>query len=337
MEWDEAIDLSKRKMSSRLIVERALARGWKVCGFPTIKPLFLLYIPGRETPVRIYSASPPQMSYAASKIAKDKAVTNALLQANGLPVPEEIRLAARGDMDTAAAQAFLAAHQTVVVKPLDASHGKGITVNVSTAAHLDEALQEAAAHTERSELIVQEQVPGIDVRVVCIGYKYADAISRLPASVVGNGIHTVKELVDITNGSDERGANYSARLNTIPQDRVLAYLGADKFAQVPQAGETVQVIGVSNVGMGGERHNIRQDIPLFLQEMAIKAARTLELPVCGIDFMVKRLPQAGDTLEDLQPKIIEANECPMLTMYEDLQSPEQLALIDRYLDYVASY
>lgn len=335
MEWNYDIDLDKRKFTSRLIVERTLARGWKIAGFKTNPAIFLVYVPGRDKPVKIFSASPPQMPYPASKIAKDKFITNQLLGQENLPVPHELLLDIDEPLSDEVLSTFLTQNQRVVVKPLDASHGKGITVDITSVEQLTRAIDEAKRHTEKSIILVQQQIEGIDIRIVCIDYQFVDAISRIPASVVGDGQHTIKELIEITNASDERGENYKARLNVIPLDRATEYLGTERMVTVPAVREEVQVIGVSNVGMGGVRHNIKHDIPEFLKDYAIQAAKALELPVCGVDFMVRRLPKVTDTAEDLSPSIIEANECPMLTMYDDLTSDEQSAVIDRYLDYIA--
>jgi cyanophycin synthetase len=336
MEENEAIDLSKIKFTTRLVIERALARGWNVTNFKSNRAILLIGIPGRKDPIKVFSASPPQMSYPAAKIAKDKFITNRILSMYDLPVPEEILIDAKVDY-TEDLPAFLKKNKTVVIKPLDASHGKGITMNVDAVEKLEGAIAIAKEASARGLLLAQQQVEGIDIRVVCINYKAVDAISRIPASVEGDGQHTVEELIAITNDSDERGENYKARLNVIPLDKVIAYLGADKVKEVPGQGETVRVIGVSNIGMGGIRSNIWKDVPDFLKEQAETAARALELPVCGVDFMVKHLPQRDDAQDTLAPYIIEVNECPMLTMYDDLYSLEQSQVIDTYLDFLAEY
>jgi len=336
MEWNDAIDLSKRKFSSRLIVERARARGWDVCGFQSNLAIFLLHIPGRDKPVQIFSASPPQMSYPASKIAQDKYITNQILGHNGLLVPRELLIDTKQALDMAALRQFLEDVKTVVVKPLDASHGKGITVGVDQVSGLEAGIELARQDSARGRVIVQQQVPGFDVRVVCIDYQFVDAISRLPASVFGDGASDVAELIDITNNGSERGENYHAKLNRIPAAKAQAFLGEADMSAVPAQGEEVQVVGVSNIGMGGTLKNIRGKIPEFLQEMAVQAAKILELPVCGVDFMVRAMPATDSSPEELQAYIIEVNGCPMLTMYERLNSDEQSGLIDNYLDYLAS-
>lgn len=335
MEFDQNIDLSKRKFTSRLIVERALARGWHVIGFKTNPAVFQLLIPGKDKPVNIFSASPSQMSYPATKIAKDKFITNSILARANMPVPAEILVDVAEPVDEEALTNLLTKYKKLVVKPLDASHGKGITVNISDIPSLRRAVSDAKTESTKSTVLVQEQVAGVDIRIVCIDYKFVDSISRLPAQVAGDGIKNVRELIKTANQHPDRGENYKARLNYIPLDKASDYLGSAKLVSIPQKGEIVQVIGVSNIGMGGERQNIKHDIPTFLKKLAEEAAKTLELPICGVDFMVRRLPKATDTIEDLQPKVIEVNECPMLTMYDDLNSPEQYEVIDRYLNFVA--
>lgn len=334
MAWDNDIELMKKQFTARLIVQRALARGWRVQDFVTNRAVLLLYVPGRIKPVKIFSASPMQMPFTAAKIARDKYITNRILSEAGIPVPDEI-LVNLDEVNEQEVSAFIERHGgRVVVKPLDAGHGKGVTMGV-TQDGVKQALESAASFTDLSVVLVQEELAGIDVRVVCIDNKFADSMSRTPASVLGDGKHTIGELVAITNQSEDRGEQYKARLNRIPMNLVEQYLMAEGVNRIPAEGENVQVIGVSNIGMGGVRTNTKDVIPVFLQELACKAADLLDLPVCGIDFMVKQLPTFDSKPEDLDAKIIEANNCPSLTVYDDLNSPDQLALIDRYLDFVA--
>lgn len=335
MECNNDIDLSKRKMTSRLIVERVLARGWQIVGFKANPAIFLLHIPGRLKPIKIFSASPSQTSYPASKIAKDKYITNQILASYDIPVPKELLINSNDTLSIPQAEKFLSDNHQIVVKPLDASHGKGITVNITSNQELAIALSVAGDNSANYHILLQEQIHGVDIRVVCIGYGFVDAISRIPASVIGDGVHTIRELVEITNFSDDRGKNYSTKLNIIPIAKVEEFLGKEKINSIPRANEEAQVIGVSNVGMGGTRYNIKSDIPEFLKEIAIQCAKELEIPVCGVDFMVKRLPKRADVFNDLCPHVIEVNECASLTMYDDIHSPEQDALIDKYLDFVA--
>jgi cyanophycin synthetase len=253
---------------------------------------------------------------------------------SNISVPKEL-LVNIYSYDKNEVEAFIKLCGKVIVKPLDASHGHGITVNVDSINLFEEALSETKRHTSRRNVVVQEQLSGVDLRVVCINYKFTDAISRLPASVVGDGTHSVKDLIEITNSSDQRGENYKAKLNIIPIDQVMRYMKEEELSKIPNKGEEVQVIGISNIGMGGVRLNIADKLPEFIKKMAEEVVKIINLPVCGVDFIVNYLPEANSTVEELQPKVIEVNECPMLTMYDDLNSKEQNKVIDLFLDYIA--
>jgi D-alanine-D-alanine ligase-like ATP-grasp enzyme len=335
MHQDEEIDLSTLKFTSRLIIERARARGWNVFGFDTNTAIYLLKIPGREIPVKIFSASPPQMSYPAYKIEKDKYITNQILGREGIPVPEDKLISASKPLDDQGADAFLQKHGSVVVKPLDASHGKGITIDIKTKDQLLEAYKEAKKYTHRDKVLLQQQVAGSDLRLLCVDYKFEAAITRVPASIKGDSTHTISELIDLENTKDYRGENYKARLNFINKERAEHYLGRAKMNEIPATGQIVRVIGVANIGMGGERKIVTNDIPDFLIKMAIKAAKIMELPVCAVDFMTAIEPQKHYTQEDIKPYLIEINGCPQLLIAEDFRSKEQTDIIDKYLDLVA--
>lgn len=328
--------MQSRKVTTRLIIERARARNWRVAAFKTNPAILLLRPSNSKKNIKIFSASPPQTSLASYKITKDKYITNQILAYEGIKVPGEILTEAQNP-DIASLEQFLESHHLVVVKPLDAGHGKGITTHISKLESLCNALQEAAKYTEKKRVAVQQHIEGIDIRMVCIDYKFVNAITRVPASVVGDGVHTVRELINIVNQSEDRGENYKQKLNIISLDHVNRYLSADVLKSMPQSGETVQVVGVSNTGMGGQRVNITTDMPEELIELAEKISRILDLPVSGVDFLVKKIPSKKDTVCDLEPYVIEVNNCPSLFMYDDPAAPEQIKIIDKYLDFIVKY
>lgn len=336
MEWDDQIDVRTRRITTRLIIERARARNWGVAAFKTNNAILLLRPPHSKKSIKVFSASPPQTSLAVYKITKDKYITNQILAHEGIKVPGEMLIEVEKP-DVTSLEQFLEMYHSVVVKPLDAGHGKGITTHISKLESLCSALQEAAKYTEKKRVAVQQHIEGVDIRMVCIDYKFVNAITRVPASVVGDGVHTVRELINIVNQSEDRGENYKQKLNIISLDHVNRYLSVDVLKSVPQPGETVQVVGVSNTGMGGQRVNITTDIPEELIELAEKISRILDLPVSGVDFLVKKIPSKKDTASDLAPYVIEVNNCPSLFMYDDPAAPEQIKIIDRYLDFIAKY
>jgi cyanophycin synthetase len=334
---NEAINLMSLSYTSRLITERALARGWEVAHFPAALSILFFQIPGHKGLITSFSSSPSTTSWPASKVAKNKALTSRLLASADLPVPSELLLSEKNLPDSAKIIAsFLAKHSPVVVKPLDASHGHGVTTHITEFKDVMTAIDRALEHSRLKRVLIQQQYDGNDVRIVCINYKFVDSITRVPARIFGNGKDSIEELIQKENDSGHRGENYKTKLNMIDAQKARQYLGAEGIKRVPAANKEVQVVGISNVGAGGERVNIGSQIPDWMKEMAEKAAGTLKLPVCGVDFLIKNLPSPHSKPKELQPIILEVNECPMLTMYDDLHSPEQFKVIDTYLNYLES-
>jgi cyanophycin synthetase len=329
--------LASLKYTTRLIVEHALTRGWSVAYFPASLSTLFIQIPGHKDLIKCFSSSPPTTSYPSSKIAKNKSVTSGLLASAGLPVLKELSLA-EADIPNSrnVITNFLANYTLAVVKPLDASHGYGVSTNLREEREVMDAIDNSLKYSKLKRVIIQEQYDGTDIRIVCINYKFINSITRVPARVFGNSKDNIEELINKENNSGLRGQKYKTKLNVIDKEKARQYLGSEGIKRVPAANEEVQVVGISNVGAGGERVNMQSQIPDWMKQMAEDASQTLELPVCGVDFLIKNLPTPESTAEELQPIILEVNECPMLTMYDDLHSPEQQQVIDTYLDYLES-
>jgi cyanophycin synthetase len=139
---------------------------------------------------RIQAAEIDATGAIAETIAQDKELTKKLLDAAGVPVPLG-RVVSDPDDAWAAAQEI---GLPVVIKPKDGNQGKGVTVNVTTREQLDAGFH--AASEFRDDIMVERYLPGHDYRLLVIGNKLVAAARRDPPHVVGDGVHTVRQLVD---------------------------------------------------------------------------------------------------------------------------------------------
>lgn len=336
MQWDDDIDLSERQFTARLIIERSRLRGWRVAGFDSNSAILFVYPKAGGKPVKVFSALTPDTSYISAKIAKDKHITSELLSQAGLPVPAELLSTNNKPLSDELLAGFLAKHDKLVVKPLDSAHGKGITIGVTTLAKLRQSIDYARGFSPAKKVLVQEQLAGHDIRIVTLGYKFLESMSRIPPHVIGDGVSTIKQLVEQENLHKDRGETYKSRLSKISISKVEEFLELGELERIPAQDEEVQVIGISNIGTGGTRINTKNTVPQFLIDMAVNAAKAMELPMCGVDFIVAQSPKPTSTPKELNAKVIEVNSCPSLTHYEDLGSPDQLLAIDNYLNYLES-
>lgn len=326
------IPAEKLRFTTRMIRDQAVERGWKVWSYYEDSSNLRLERPDGKR-LEIFSATPPTLTSVASIRAQDKYLTHMIIEEAGLPVSETYLVNTEEEALEKAAALFAKGHKCVV-KPLDAGHGNGITVGVVDAETLIAAFAFARAFSEH--IIIQEHVEQpIDIRVSCINFKYIASLVRIPARIKGDGVHTIDQLIDIENNKDYRGENYEKALNIINKERAGVYMGEDLQA-VPPAGEWLQVLGTANVGTGGETVDVTDDLPEWLIAQAEEAARVLDLPVAGVDFLVKAMPTKTMTPEELSPVIVEVNKCPALFMHETPTNGQPRPTIKAYLDYLAT-
>ena len=107
----------------------------------------------------------------------------------------------------------------VVVKPQDGNQGKGVTVNITTEEQIDRGLR-TAARDSATTVMVERFLPGHDYRLLVVGNKLVAAARRDPPQVVGDGVHTVRELVDMVNADPRRGSGHSTSLTKIRFDDI---------------------------------------------------------------------------------------------------------------------
>ena len=232
----------------------------------------------------------------------DKRVTRRLLEKAGLRVPRGV------DATTPEADArFVAEVGEVVVKPARGEQGRGITVGVTTVEELAAAV--ALARGQCPDVLLEECCRGEDLRVVVIDHDVVAAAVRRPATVVGDGVHTVAEL--ITTQSRRRAAATGGE-SSIPLDDItiaaVRASGYDLDAVVPE-GELLQVRRTANLHTGGTIHDVTDELHPVLAEAAVTASQVLELPVTGLDLLVP-------AVDGPDYVVIEANERPGLANHE---------------------
>lgn len=233
-------------------------------------------------------------SSVATFICNRKSVAEIFASRSGMPVP-----ASESFESFDQALRFIKKHGSIAVKPLDAAHGYGISLNVGSKTELIKALRRAKKHSMRPPLL-QQMVGGHDVRIMIIDGKYAAAVMRVPAMVTGDGKHTVLELIERENEKPYRSKGRRGRLGVISLDAAKAFLKR-RLSKVPKKGEKVSVIGMGNTSIGGHAEDYTDRLPAKIYRKAEKFARELKLPVCGVDIMLDK---------DGKYHFIEANASP---------------------------
>jgi len=292
------------------ITSAAKKRGIDISVLDTQQPIFeLIY---KNKTVRCYNALTDNVGAATFHLAQNKHAANSFLKRYGFPVADQTIYT---DMESALH--FMTNHASIVVKPATQWGGRGVSTHISRKEELGDALEFAGKYSD--EIILEECVRGIDWRLIFVNFKYTCAIQRNPASITGNGIATVKELIleknQVTKKIDPS--------NSIPLDketkRTITSIGLD-FNSVPGHNEHIQVRRTTNYHTGGTVDIVTDMIPSGYISVCENAARLLKIPVLGIDIMVDSDSDAFHIIE-LSPDLA-------------ISPPEGDLVVEAWLDYL---
>ena len=292
--------------STGAIVDAAVARG---IPFRRLTSGSLVQLGWGSKARRIQAAELDVTSAVAESIAQDKDLTKRLLHAAGVPVPLGRPVADVDDAWKVAEEVGL----PVVVKPQDGNQGKGVTVNITTRAQLEAAY--AAALQYGDEVMVERFLPGHDFRLLVVGHQLVAAARREPPQVLGDGVHTIAQLVDIVNQDPRRGSGHGTALTKIRLDDIaIARIAAEGLApgSVPAQGQRVVLRNNANLSTGGSATDVTDDVHPEVAARAIEAAQTIGLHICGVDVICESILRP---LEEQNGGIVEVNAAPGLRMH----------------------
>ncbi len=294
---------------ARIIVDEARRRGISVEVTDADAGFFRLSYGGRS--IRCRESLSELTSAVAMSICDDKAVTRRVVERAGVKVPAQTE-AAPEDEGTLAQ--FVDAHGSVVVKPARGEQGRGVAVGLTEMDGVRNAIE--AARTVSDRVIVEECVSGHDLRLIVIDYRLVAAAVRRPARVVGDGQATIAELIE---RQSRRRAAATGGESRIPLDdetkRCISEAGFG-FEDVLPESQEVAVRKTANLHTGGTIHDVTEHVHPRLVDAAVRAARAIDIPVVGIDFVVS---------SPMQPDyaFIEANERPGLANHEPQPTAER--------------
>lgn len=267
---------------------------------------------------RIRRAATDRTSFIANDISTDKQLTKTLLAETGIPVP-------RGRAVSTAQDACLVARQVgwpVVVKPQDADYGNGVTMRITSE---DEVRRAYALARQWSEgVLVEQHVAGHLFRLLVVGGRLVAAVRREPWFVVGDGEHTLLELIEIANHDPRRGAEcvspFQSKLRETGEMPVLTD-DTRPHHSVPDPGETVLLRHDVYLKCGGMHLDQTDSVHPEIAAMAMDATSIVGLDIAGLDVIALDLtksPQEQDFV------VLEVNSEPSIALHlEPLCTPSR--------------
>jgi len=255
---------------------------------------------------RIWTAETDRTSAIAESIASDKDLTKSLLSSCGVPVPE-------GSLVRSAEAAWEEAQDIglpVVIKPVDANHGRGVSLNLMTEADVHAAYKIASDEGDSYAVLVERFVSGSEHRLLVVGHKVVAAARGESLWVVGDGKSTVIALCDSQINTDPR----RGEAEEFPLSPVLPAQSEENQLQLKRQGLTPQSVPPAGqkvlIQVNG---NVADDVTDLVHPdvayMAALAARVVGLDIAGIDLVCEDITRP---LDAQRGAIIEVNASPGL-------------------------
>ncbi|XOV80507.1 MAG: cyanophycin synthetase [Aestuariibacter sp.] len=260
---------------------------------------------------RIQATVTSETKHIAVEISCDKEDTHNLLSDLGLPVPIQ-------HMIYGERQAVKAARRIgypVVVKPLNANHGRGVSINLTTDEEVATAFTEAQKYGSSRAVLVESYLTGFDHRMLVVNNELVAVAKRVPGHVIGDGQHSIAELVDIVNQDPRRGIGHEKVLTRLELDsqakRLLEEAGYDENT-VLNDGETFYLRSTANLSTGGTAIDVTDIVHPDNRDMAIRAIKAIGLDVGGVDFLTDDISKS---YKEIGGGICECNAAPGFRMH----------------------
>ncbi|QPK94361.1 bifunctional glutamate--cysteine ligase GshA/glutathione synthetase GshB [Actinomyces sp. zg-332] len=253
-------------------------------------------------------------TYISPLIMDNKVVTKIVLEEQGFNVPKSVQCSNLQEAKNIYRQVK---NKAVVIKPKSTNFGLGITIfSNPTYSETDFIKAVEIALKEDKEIMIEDYLVGEEYRFFVLGNDTKAVLSRVPANITGNGINTIKELVNIKNEDSLRGDGLSSPLKKIALGELeklhLKTQGYDENT-IPDKGEKIFLRANSNISTGGDSIDFTDKAHESYKNVAAKIANALQAKICGVDLII---PDINKPLNhENSYGVVEANYNPMMMMH----------------------
>lgn len=260
---------------------------------------------------RIQATITSETRHISVEISCDKEDTHNLLNDLGLPVPQQHMVYSQRE----AARGARKIGYPVVVKPLNANHGRGVSINLTTDEEVATAFDVAQEQGTSRAVLVESYITGFDHRMLVVGDELVAVAKRVPGHVVGDGKQTIEQLIDEINSDPRRGVGHEKVLTRLEFDhqaqRLMANEGHVAETVLP-VGEIFYLRDTANLSTGGTAIDLTDSVHPDNREMAVRAIQAVGLDVGGADFLTDDI---SESYKDIGGAIVEVNAAPGFRMH----------------------
>ncbi|KKQ79037.1 MAG: hypothetical protein UT02_C0049G0007 [Parcubacteria group bacterium GW2011_GWC2_38_7] len=308
--FDENPDRNKIKNRSYIFIDEAKKRNIKISAVKFLNNYNGEYIFEFEGKEYRYTGTPLSLFRGRKFDVDDKARIKRLLAKYGVPV-------SKGKSFWSAKEAYEYSRELsspVVVKPNRGSLSHHVSVNIQSPEETQKVIKIALEY--QPEIIVEKYVSGALYRVTIVNYEKIYICEKRLASIVGDGVSSIKELIEQKNINEKRGGPTS----TLPRIEITEQL-IDVLKQnndpspdfVLNKDRKIFLANKFTLASGCEIINVKEKNHPKNIEMFFKASKILGQPLIGFDFIC---PDISKPYDEQDCAIIEANGFPYLDMHQ---------------------
>ncbi len=275
-----------QSFSTILLVEEAIRRGIKVSHINNNqREMSFLELSYKNHFEYIKGQNSSKTSFPAFYATENKAITRSLLLRSNISVAKG-SIFCKGDLEKSLEFAKKIGYP-VVIKPFDGCHGESVFMGLDSEKKCKEAI--GIVFKKHKYALIEKEFNGKEHRFLASRNKIFAVANRDPANVVGDGIHTIRELIKIKNCDSNRGENYEKPHQKIKIDKfVKQNLDEQKIDlnYTPSKEEKIYLRKESNISTGGDSVDVTDEVHPELKKIVIKSVRAIPgLAYAGVDLL----------------------------------------------------
>lgn len=286
----------KMEMSTQMLMFDALQKGINLEVLDESDQFVRLEHNGREEYVQKGNKTAKD-NYVSQLMMANKTVTKIVLDEHDFIVPKDESFTSLED-----AKAFypVIAEKSIVVKPKTTNYGIGITVFAEPASQEDYIEALTIAFSEDDSILIEEYIAGTEYRFFVVDGETRAVLLREPAHVVGDGKHSIQELVSQKNDDPLRGEGHRSPLEKIqigPSELLTLKEQKLTVEDIPAENQTVYLRTTSNISTGGDSIDFTEQMDASYKNIAGQISDALGAKVSGIDLIIpdyKHVSQADE-------------------------------------------
>ena len=303
---------SNMELSTQAVIEDAIKNGIKVTVIDENDQFIRLEYKDHIEYVKNGNMTSKD-SYISPLIMENKVVTKKVLAEKGFRVPKGYEVSS---LEEAVQKFNYVRNKPIVIKPKSTNFGLGITIFKNGTDSLENYSKAVNfALKEDKDILIEEFIEGTEYRFFVIEGKTEAVLLRVPANVVGDGRHSIRELVEMKNANPLRGDAKKTPLKKIELGEIehlqLAEQGLN-FESILENNEVAYLRENSNISTGGDSVDMTDEVHESYKKLAVDISNAMMAKVCGVDLII---PDIKKECNSDNYGVIEANFNPMMMMH----------------------